>query len=139
MTWALCLSCGHTKFGAICPCPECNVSSCGDMSVDITFSDHNILPKSLEDLGGAIKAIHRVTDDQRLRFDSFMYYVSQNHPGLMYCELAPDYVTVVKQTLDKANIPPFTLQMKPAEGKPDKHNTSAGGKQPWWKFWKRGP
>ena len=39
MTQALCLSCGNTKFGAIVPCPDCRVASCGDMKTDIAFSD----------------------------------------------------------------------------------------------------
>lgn len=99
MTWALCFSCGHTKFGAICPCPECGVSTTGNMDLDILFSDHVIAHKSLEDLGRAIKAINRVTENPALRLDSFLYYVSEKHHPLLRCELSPDAVAVVQDVL----------------------------------------
>ena len=39
MTQALCLHCGEIKFGALCPCPQCQADSTGNVDLDIAFSD----------------------------------------------------------------------------------------------------
>ena len=51
MTWALCFNCGELKFGAYCPCPECQVASTGDMNLDLLFSDHYLTRATLGALG----------------------------------------------------------------------------------------
>ena len=59
MTWALCLTCGDVKFGAICPCPNCGVSSTGNMQLDIAFSDHHLSRRTLDELGAVVAEIGR--------------------------------------------------------------------------------
>src|SRR4051812_43332798 len=83
MTWALCFNCGATKFGAICPCPECEYASTGDMSLDIAFSDHRLSKATLKAFGAVIAAIRQVCEDDQLRFWSFIHYVSTRHPELL--------------------------------------------------------
>jgi len=57
VTWALCLNCGEVKFGAICPCPKCNVESTGDMNLDIAFSDHHMAKETAAILPFAKEAL----------------------------------------------------------------------------------
>ena len=80
MTWALCFNCGATKFGAICPCPQCGFTSTGDMNLDIAFSDHRLSEETLRAFGAVVGSIHRVCDDDHLRFWTFIHYVSTRHP-----------------------------------------------------------
>ena len=63
MTIALCFNCGHMKFGAICPCPECRIASTGNMNLDIAFSDHWMSVDTIRAFGEVIRAIRRVCDD----------------------------------------------------------------------------
>ena len=109
MTWALCLNCGEVKFGAICPCPKCEVASTGDMGLDIAFSDHNIEKQSLEDLGKVVAAIHRVSSDSELCFWTFIYYVSTNHSDILGVSLKPDLETSCREILSQAAFPPVKL------------------------------
>jgi hypothetical protein len=77
MTLALCLNCGVTKFGAVCPCPQCKFSTTGDFNLDITFSDHRFSKTTLQAFGAVIASIHRVCDDGQLRFWTFIYTYRQ--------------------------------------------------------------
>lgn len=110
MTWALCLNCGETKFGAICPCTRCNVSSSGDMNLDIAFSDHRIAKESLEDLGQVIAAIHSVSTDDDLCFWTFIRYISIHHNEILGVNLAPDVQAACDGLLDQINVPDFVLK-----------------------------
>src|SRR5947208_1440674 len=60
MTWALCFNCGATKFGASCPCPECQRASTGDMGLDIAFSDHHWSEATLKAFGEVVRSLRRV-------------------------------------------------------------------------------
>jgi len=102
MTKALCLNCGHTKFGAITPCPECNVASTGDMNLDVTFSEHRISISTISELGKVIQDIRRVCKNDKLRFKSFIRYVSLNHPSILSLEQPPDERAECDDVLDKA-------------------------------------
>ena len=113
MTWALCLTCGNKKFGAIVPCPKCGVGSCGDMNVDIAFSDHRLSEACLEALGGVIRQITPFAPDPADRFWSFMRYVSINHPSILRIELKPDAAKRCDDILAKAS-PAAVVIEKPA-------------------------
>jgi hypothetical protein len=110
MTWALCLNCGEVKFGAICPCPKCQVSSTGDMQLDITFSDHRMSKESLEQLGAVVAKIHEVSDDDEFCFWTFIYYVSTNHPEILGVDLNSEKQAKCQQLLESVTLPPVEIQ-----------------------------
>jgi hypothetical protein len=133
MTWALCLNCGEVKFGAICPCPKCEVSSTGDMNLDIAFSDHHVSKKSLEDLGKVVAAIHQASDDGDLSFWTFIRYISVRHPSILGVNLPPETQAKCDALLQRVNLPPVEVSPsgRSAGKTPDEKNKKA-----WWQFWK---
>ena len=110
MTWALCLNCGATKFGAICPCPECQVSTSGSMNLDIVFSDHNMSQNTLKAFGETVRTIRRVCDDDHLRFWSFVHYVSTHHPDLFGVDLSEQQRDRCEEVIARANPPPVLFE-----------------------------
>jgi hypothetical protein len=110
MTWALCFNCGTTKFGAICPCPECVVGSTGDMGLDIAFSDHHMSEATLKAFGEVVCSIRRVCEDDQLRFWSFIHYVSTRHPEILGVDMAADKRDRCEEVVARANPPPVTVE-----------------------------
>ena len=90
MTMALCFNCGHTKFGAIVACPECQVSSTGNIQLDIAFSDHHISTSTIGAFGEVIRSISRVCDDDELRFWAFMRFVTLYHREILSVNMDPE-------------------------------------------------
>lgn len=134
MTWALCLNCGAVKFGAICPCPKCQVASTGDMMLDIAFSDHHMGKETLHEFGEVIATLHQATSDETLRFWTFIRYISVNHPSILGVELNAEVQQQCDALLAQVELPPVTMRPSPREqweaeqqSKPDKR---------WWEFWK---
>lgn len=119
MTWALCLNCGEVKFGAICPCPKCEVSSTGDMQLDIAFSDHHIDKQTLHDLGNVVTAIHQVCGDEQLCFWAFIRYISQNHPSILGVTLEPKVAQKCDEILQQTRLPEVTLRPSSHRHTPD--------------------
>ncbi len=113
MTVALCLSCGSTKWGALCPCPACQAGPTGDFSLDVAFSDHRLSAATLEQFGAVIKAIATRTDDPELRFWSFIEYVSRNHPNILSVELKPEVREQVAAVLSGLEVPPVQVRPPP--------------------------
>lgn len=105
MTWALCLNCGATKWGAICACSACQVKSTGDIHLDIAFSDHQMSKETLEAFGEVVRAIHRVCDDGHLCFWAFTYYIAKHHPDILEVEFPPERQTQCEEVLLRANPP----------------------------------
>ena len=158
MTWALCLNCGEVKFGAICPCPKCQVHSTGDMQLDICFTDHNWERETLEELGAVIAAIQPSSDDPHQRYWAFLHYVSENHPEILRTplqelrvDLPPKAQRAVEHLLSAVPLPSVTLRktckrlwmeeiLRRATAK-QRSETEARSrgvpplKKPWWKFW----
>ena len=110
MTWALCFNCGATKFGALCPCPECAFASTGDMNLDIAFSDHRLSESTLKAFGTVVASIRRVCDDDQLRFWSFIHYVSTRHPALLGVNLPAEQRERCEAVVARANPPPITVE-----------------------------
>ncbi|MDB5310228.1 MAG: hypothetical protein JWO38_4430 [Gemmataceae bacterium] len=110
MTMALCFNCGHTKFGAICPCPECSVASTGDMDLDIAFSDHRMSVATLGAFGEVVRAIRRVCEDDQLRFWSFIRFVSVNHPEVLGVNMPADQQAECDAVLARASPLPVTIE-----------------------------
>jgi hypothetical protein len=110
MTWALCLNCGETKFGAICPCPSCRVESTGDIRLDIAFSDHHMAVETIKGFGEVVRAIRRVCDEDELRFWSFIDFVSRHHPDILHVDLAPEMAGRCAEVLARANPPPVVVR-----------------------------
>lgn len=137
---ALCFSCGHTKFGAICPCPECNVTSTGDMNLDIAFSDHRMSVATLGAFGDVVRAIRRVCDDDQLRFWSFIRYVSVNHPDVLGVNQSPEQQSACDAVLARAHPPPVSVEESPRNrfcrpSETAEESETPPAKRPWWRFW----
>jgi len=107
---ALCFNCGEIKFGAICPCPKCQIKSSGDMGLDIAFSDHHYDVETLKEFGGVIRAIHSATDDPQTRFWAFIQYVSEHHPSILKVDLKPEMKARVTDALHSVAFPSVTLR-----------------------------
>jgi len=110
MTMALCFNCGHTKFGAIVPCPECNVGSTGDMNLDIAFSDHHISVATIGAFGEVVRAIRRVCEDDQVRFWSFIRFVSVNHSEILGVQMPPEQAAECDSVLARAHPPPVAVE-----------------------------
>jgi hypothetical protein len=110
MTMALCFNCGYTKFGAICPCPECSTTSTGDMNLDIAFSDHHFSVATLEAFGEVVRAIRRACADDQLRFWSFIRFVSVHHSDILGVQMPPERAAECDAVLARAEPPPVTVE-----------------------------
>lgn len=109
MTWALCLSCGEVKWGALCPCEKCGVASSGDMNVDIAFSDHHYSKRTLVQFGAVVAAINAVSDDDDVAAWAFIRYVSDNHPGILSADTPSEIQGEVERVLNNADLPPVQV------------------------------
>jgi hypothetical protein len=110
MTQALCFHCGETKFGALCPCPECQSGPTGDIQLDIAFSDHHMSVASIAGFGRAIKAIRMVCEDDELCFWSFISFVSTHHSDILRVELEPEIGRSCAKVLARASPEPVTVE-----------------------------
>jgi hypothetical protein len=110
MTWALCFNCGATKFGALCPCPDCDFASTGDVTLDIAFSDHHLSEPTLKAFGAVVGAIRQVCDDDQLRFWSFIHYVSTRHPDILSVNMPAEQSERCEAVVARANPPPVTVE-----------------------------
>ena len=113
MTMALCFGCGEIKFGAICPCPKCKVKSCGDMGLDIAFSDHHLDVETLKEFGSVIRAIQSGSGDQTTRFWAFVQYVSEHHSSILKVDLKPEAKVKIAEALRGVELPSVTLRESP--------------------------
>lgn len=121
MTTALCLQCGDTKFGALCPCQSCDAQASGDPNLDIAFSDHRMPVENLQQFGHVIRAINDACDDPAVRFWTFISYVSKHHDELLYATPPPELLEQVNQVLTSAELPIVDLKLKeipPDDGPP---------------------
>lgn len=112
MMMALCFSCGEVKFGALCPCPVCQVESSGDMELDIAFNDHNCAVETLHEFGAVIRCIGTEAKDPETRFWTFIHYVSNNHPSILKAEPQPHLRDEVERVLRSIVLPAVTLREK---------------------------
>lgn len=131
MTMALCFNCGRTKFGAICPCPECSIASTGDMNLDITFSDHRMSVATIGAFGEVVRAIRRVCVDDQLRFWSFIRYVSVHHSDILSVEQPPEQLAACDAVLARAQPPQVAVE----ESSLRSSHSLGEAKRPWWRFW----
>lgn len=118
MTMALCLDCGDVKFGALCPCPACQVSSSGNINLDIAFSDHHYALETLREFGAVIKVIHSSTTDAAVRFWAFIHYLSTAHPGILHADPPADLRAEVERVLRANALPAVTIREAPSVGPP---------------------
>lgn len=110
---ALCLNCGDIKFGAICPCPACNVESCGTAEVDIMFSDHFHATESLKEAGAVIKAIRNASSDSNESHWAIMQYLSTQFPDIITVRLKDPMWQRVTRLSDSITLPPISWKISP--------------------------
>ena len=113
MTIALCLSCGNTKRGALCPCSSCGAASTRRHEIDILFSDHQMSVTTLAELGGIIKRLAAQSDDSDARFWAFMAYVSQQPVEAISVDPPAELQPRVAAILRDAMLPIVELDMTP--------------------------
>lgn len=113
MTVALCLNCGRTKFGALCPCSHCGTGATGNFNLDIAFSDHFMTDGSIEAFGKVIGKLREATDDQEVASWAFIVYVSQNHSDLLTAEPPPEMAERVSALLAGISLPKVELIRQP--------------------------
>jgi hypothetical protein len=118
MTWAMCLSCGDIKGSALVPCSNCNAPATGNLALDIAFSDHRIPRETLRELGGIVRAIHRICEVDSLCFWSFLRYVSIHYPTILEIELKDDVKQDVANVLAHLEHPRMSLTHHPTEFSP---------------------
>jgi hypothetical protein len=120
MTVALCLSCGDTKWGALCPCASCGVASSGDAELDIAFSDHVLEASTLAELGACVRAITAEAEDRgesaQQRFWCFILYVSLEHSDLLSVEIAPEHYDSVRDLYLRVRFPAVELVRRGSAG-----------------------
>jgi len=132
MTTALCLHCGATKFGALCPCSSCGKEATGDPTLDIAFSDHHVSVRTLEELGRVKGLINEQTDDERIQIWALLEFVSRNCPQILTVTLEADIAPAVEDVLAKADAPPVEWRSPSdpfGDGEPgaDRGGGSGGG------------
>ncbi len=110
MTWALCFNCGSIKFGAVCPCPQCQVASTGDLRLDILFSTHHWRRETLEEFGSVVQAIQAAAGDRTLGFWAFIRHISDTYPEILQVELEPEARSTVDAILAGLVLPSVTLR-----------------------------
>ncbi|MBC8137712.1 MAG: hypothetical protein H8F28_17670 [Fibrella sp.] len=106
--------------------------------MDISFSDHYLAHPTLEQLGAVVKTINMATEDKALRFYSFVYYVSENHPSILQYTPPETEGGKIRLLLSKLELPPVEI----IGGRRTKTPTDETGdvnRKEWWQFWKRGP
>jgi hypothetical protein len=110
MTMALCFACGATKFGALCPCPECQAGPTGNVNLDIAFSDHRMSVATIAAFGEVVRAIRLASEDEQVRFWSFIRFVSLHHSEILGVTLAPDLEAECDAVLSRASPPPVIVE-----------------------------
>lgn len=109
MTQALCLNCGEIKFGALCPCPQCQASSTGDVDLDIAFSDFHICEDDLRELGDVLKVIRFRSNDNEVRFWTFLHFISERHPHILKITLPDEMAAAVSDLYESLPIPNIVI------------------------------
>jgi hypothetical protein len=109
MTWAMCLSCGEIKGGALIPCSKCEAPATGNLALDLAFSDHRTPREKLLELGLVVSEIHRICEDQALCLWTFLQYVTLHHPTILEIDLKDDAKDAVEKVLSRLNIPPLSV------------------------------
>lgn len=118
MTLALCLHCGGTKFGALCPCGDCGGPSTGNAQLDILFSDHHMSADTIRQFGAVIRAMKDASPDPNVRFWSFISFVSNHPSNLLKADPPEPLAAAVREVLAKTPLPAVTYEhgrIKPGE------------------------
>jgi hypothetical protein len=140
MTQALCLSCGSIKFGALCPCGQCQAGATGNVDLDIAFSDHFLALSTLQELGAVVAAIQALSDDRELCFWAFIHHVSTNHPQILTANLQPAALARVQELLAGVSLPPVTVhsgrRTPTGQEEADPNDSRCVPRKRWWQFWK---
>jgi hypothetical protein len=110
MTVALCLNCGGTKPGALCPCPACGAASTGNMGLDTAFSDRRMSPATLAGFGAVVRAIRRVCGDDERRFWAFVHYAATRHPEVLGADLTEGHRRACEAVVEWADPPPVAFE-----------------------------
>ncbi len=105
MTTALCLNCGALKFGALCPCPECDAETCGNREYDLFFTDHLFTVDFLAVLSEDFRDFRKFDGDDQTRLAAFLIFAA---------EYAPEDIRIdFKETLENMHAFEFLQKYRP--------------------------
>lgn len=119
MTFALCFGCGHIKFGALLPCPECKAGPTGQNELDITFSDHVFTVGTLREFGGFVQTLHAASERRDVQFWAFLQFLTEHHPSVLVAEAPDELKALVKDLLARVGTPAITVERVPPRDEPD--------------------
>ncbi len=119
MTTALCLRCGSTKFGALCPCRKCGIGPTDRIELDLLFCDHQLSVSTLEQFGSVIKAIRAVSDDPQVCFWTFIRFVSEHPSALLKADVSDEIAQDVDEVIKKAQFPAIRVEKRQRETSAD--------------------
>ena len=109
MSLALCFNCGNVKFGALCECDKCGMTSTGNADLDILFSDWKYSADILEKFGSVVVQIQETTPDKNIAFWAFLKFISDNYPSILSINLDDEIDYEVKRVLDNLQIETFNI------------------------------
>ena len=118
MSQALCLKCGAIKMAALNACPDCKIEIVQDAEFMIRFTEHDIELETLKALGEFLRKIIRKSKNETLAFWTFIYYISEHHPGVLQIRFSDDKRALVDENLRKIGIPQIKLKRPSNWAKP---------------------
>ena len=93
----------------------------GDQQLDIAFTDHFLSSQTLEAFGSFVEQVAAATSDPRVRFWSFIRFVSDQHSDILTAEVPEDWREQVEEVLSSLDLPKIVVEQVEKKG---------------WKFWR---
>ncbi len=125
MTIALCLNCGETKFGTLCPCNKCKCESTGNNDLDIAFSDHYVSAKVLNKYGEVIKMVNSMSGyNKNVKRWVFLKYISEKQSNVLTVKVPDGISNEVDDLYGKIEFP--NIEWKPGMRNDPNRPTSKG-------------
>lgn len=108
MTQAVCFKCGAIKFGAFCPCPECDVTpkTEDDLVISLAMTDHYFDMDTLKQIGESVR--------------------ERGEPPNLDPETRQNLLETIRGAGD------IMAQLGDDVDGPSRNREN---KKPWWKFW----
>ena len=113
MSVALCIQCGNMKTRTLCECDYCGSGPAPDPELEILFSEQMMNVRSLKKFGRLVRDIRQQTDNEDVRFWSFIKIVSSYQAKLASSHPPADLQTDVQRVMFNVVTPPFEVELNP--------------------------
>lgn len=110
MSLALCFNCGEIKFGALCECEKCGITSTENIDLDILFSDWNMSENTMKKFGSVIKTINSKVDDKDIHQWLFLVFITLHYPELFKIEILDENIKTATELFKALDITRFELK-----------------------------